>query len=98
LSKVIVTFEDVLNPENPGQVAVRFKVSADRSGDDVNGLDKFPATPSMLFGMTIARMFEAGAIDTMIGFVCRDIMNSSNLSSEEQAHVKAQVDKALGQS
>lgn len=90
-----MTFEDVPNPDDPTQVGVRLVGNIDRA-DDTETLAKYPATPSMLFATTMMRLFHAGVVDRMIGFVCRDIMSQAGVSLEEQERIRKIVDAQLG--
>lgn len=86
MAKIVITFEDIVELVESGlpQVSVKAAINVDRGGDPEE-LNKFPATPAMLFGLTAKRLYEVGIIERMIGFVCRDIMTNAGLSFEQQA-------------
>lgn len=95
MAKVTLVFDDEASPSNPESVGVRMDSSVDRS-NDVPGLEKFPATPAMIYALACKRLFESGGIDGLLAFVCFDVMTRAGLSPEQQAQIKQTVDKQLG--
>jgi hypothetical protein len=82
MAKVVVTFEDIANPDDPTNFGVRLSVETDRDGDS-DALRTVPVTPSMLFGLTVKRIYERHVLENLIGFVCQDIMRNAGLSSRQ---------------
>jgi hypothetical protein len=93
LAKIVLSFEDIPSPDDPTQVGVRFHVETDRTMDPAE-LQRFPATPAMLFALTITRLYHSGGVEPLIGFVCRDVMTNVGMSPQQIADAEAAGHKA----
>jgi hypothetical protein len=79
LAKVVLTFEDQFDPNNHDRCGVKFTLHNDRS-DDPPQLAPLPATPAMLYAMTAARCYQEGVFDSLMKFVCQDLLRQSGLT------------------
>jgi hypothetical protein len=98
LAKVVLIFEDIVAPGDPTQVGVRLSIDTDRSGD-TGQLVSVPATPAMLFGLTVKRTYEQHVLENLIGFVCQDVMRAAGLTPPQmvEAAEKARVNSLDGE-
>lgn len=87
MAKVVIVFEDSVSPDNPTQVGVRLSIDIDRSGDTPQ-LAAAPATPAMLFGLTVKRTYEQHVLENLIGFVCQDVMRAAGLMPPQMAEAE----------
>lgn len=94
MAKIALSFEDIQTPDDPTTVGVRMSITTDRSMDGEE-LNKFPATPAMLFALTIKRLYEAWGVEPLIKFICRDVMAQSGLDPQQIAEAEAAGHKAF---
>jgi hypothetical protein len=80
MAKIIITISDEINEQGSG---IRYALEMNRDGEPPE-LARFPATPAMLTALTIKRLTDAGAVNTLVGFVCNDIMTKAGLSPAQQ--------------
>jgi hypothetical protein len=81
MAKITIVISDEINE---GVAGVRYAMDLQR-GDESPELARFPATPAMLTALTVKRLIDAGTINTLIGVLCKEIMEAAGLSASQQA-------------